>query len=61
MRGHAMAEAFRRALARMKQFVRDFPAPFVATVSATGRVTMLLRQADIRKAVARAVESEPEK
>lgn len=61
MRGHAMAEAFRRALPRMKQFVRDFPAPFVATVSAAGRVTMLLRHAAIRKAIARAAERKPEK
>ena len=61
MRGQAMAVAFQRALPRMKQFVRDFPPPFVASVSAAGRVTMLLRHADIRKAVARAAEGKPEK
>ncbi|HEV3024178.1 MAG TPA: hypothetical protein VGX76_16995 [Pirellulales bacterium] len=47
IRGADMAQAIVSALPRMKQFVRDFPAPFVATIAKSGTVRMLLRRTDI--------------
>ena len=47
MRGKDMANAVMKALPAMEQFVRDFQPPFVATITATGKVKMLLRRKDI--------------
>jgi hypothetical protein len=41
--GQAMAQTFVAALPAMRQFCRDFAPPFLATVSAAGRVKMFYR------------------
>jgi PIN like domain len=41
--GQAMAQAYVAALPAMQQYCRDFAPPFVATVSAAGRVKMFYR------------------
>ena len=41
--GRAMAEAFVRALPAMRRFVARYQAPFIARVTQTGNVALLLK------------------
>lgn len=48
LRGEEMAQAFVRALPRMRQFLAKYHPPFIARVTRSGAVSMVLKSTELQ-------------